>query len=356
MAKVVLSGIAKRFGEVEVLRPMTLTIEDGELLVLLGPSGCGKSTTLRIIAGLEEPSAGKLSIGDKDVTKVPPKDRDIAMVFQSYALYPHFTVRENLAYGLKVRGTPRAEIDARTDQAAALLGLEALLDRRPKELSGGQRQRVAMGRAIVRRPKVFLFDEPLSNLDAALRTQMRAEIARLHQELGTTMVYVTHDQIEAMTLATRIAILDRGELQQLGPPLTVYQEPSNAFVARFLGTPTMSLVSGQLVGERFESAELTVELGLTAARHAGKKAFLGLRAPAVQLGPSGKHRGTVELVEQTGGEAFVRLKLSGDTRLTARVEGQPSMALGSAVSFDVDAKATHLFEADDDDQPGEALL
>ena len=355
MAKVVLSGIAKRFGDVEVLRPMNLTIEDGELLVLLGPSGCGKSTTLRIIAGLEDPSAGKLSIGDRDVTKVPPKDRDIAMVFQSYALYPHLTVRENLAFGLKVRGTPRPEIDLRTDQAAALLGLEALLDRRPKELSGGQRQRVAMGRAIVRRPKVFLFDEPLSNLDAALRTQMRAEIARLHQELGTTMVYVTHDQIEAMTLASRIAILDKGELQQLGAPLTVYQAPSNAFVARFLGTPTMSLIAGQLVGERFESAELSLDLGLRAAKHAGKKAFLGLRAPAVQLGPSGAHRGTVELVEQTGGEAFVRLKLSGDSRLTARVDGQPSLALGSTLSFDVDAKAAHLFLSDDDDQPGEAV-
>ncbi|MFO0727452.1 MAG: ABC transporter ATP-binding protein [Myxococcota bacterium] len=355
MAQVVLSGIAKRFGTVEVLRPIDLTIEDGELLVLLGPSGCGKSTTLRIIAGLEEPTAGKLTIGDRDVTHVPPKDRDIAMVFQSYALYPHLTVRDNLAFGLRARKTPEPEIQKRTAEAAAMLGLEKLLDRRPKELSGGQRQRVAMGRAIVRRPKVFLFDEPLSNLDAALRTQMRAEIARLHVELKTTMVYVTHDQIEAMTLASRIAILDRGVLQQLGPPLSVYQSPKNAFVGRFLGSPTMSLLEGRLSGAKFESSDLALELGALAARHSGKKVFLGLRAPAITIGPSGAHRAKVELVEQTGGEAFVRLALQSGIRLTARLEGQPSLALGAEVSFDVDKAAVHVFAADERGEPGECL-
>ena len=356
MAGVALRGIAKRFGDVEVLKPIDLKIEDGEFLVLLGPSGCGKSTTLRIIAGLEQPSDGVLTIGDTDVTKLAPKDRDVAMVFQSYALYPHLTVADNLAFGLRVRKTPAAEIKTRTDVAAAMLGLEKLLDRKPKELSGGQRQRVAMGRAIVRRPKVFLFDEPLSNLDAALRTQMRAEIAKLHQKLGTTIIYVTHDQIEAMTLATRIVILDRGVVQQVGPPMDVYAKPTNGFVGQFLGAPPMNLVAGNVVdGPVFECAGFKLDLGPSAKRHVGKAAFIGIRPQALCPLDDGPIAGTVELVEPTGGESFVRLGVGDLHHLTARLEGATRLALGESVRFTAAPDSLHLFARGADGEPAEAL-
>ncbi|HEX4458124.1 MAG TPA: ABC transporter ATP-binding protein, partial [Polyangia bacterium] len=245
MAELKIDHVGKDRGPARILGDVSLTVADGELLVLVGPSGCGKSTLLRCIAGLEPLSRGAIVMDSVDISTAEPRDRDIAMVFQSYALYPHLTVRENLAFGLKMRKTPRAEIAQRLGEAAEMLGLTPLLDRRPAQLSGGQRQRVAMGRAVVRRPKVFLFDEPLSNLDAALRGQMRLELMRLHQRLAATMVYVTHDQVEAMTLADRIAVLDQGALMQVGPPSELYQRPANLFVARFIGTPEMNVVDAR---------------------------------------------------------------------------------------------------------------
>src|SRR5688572_14621069 len=355
MASVVLVGIAKRFGDVEVLTPLDLEIEDGEFLVLLGPSGCGKSTTLRIIAGLETPTEGKLVIGDRDVTKLAPKDRDVAMVFQSYALYPHLSVRENLMFGLKVRGTPKAESEKSIADVSAMLGLDQLLDRKPKELSGGQRQRVAMGRAIVRRPKVFLFDEPLSNLDAALRTQMRAEIASLHRRLGITTVYVTHDQVEAMTLASRIVILHQGVVQQIGKPMEVYARPANAFVGRFLGAPAMNQIAGEVKkGPIFACPGFEVPLPSKANEHVGKSVVLGVRPQSLALVGDGPIKGVVEIVEPTGGESFIRMKV-GEHHLTARVEGTPQLDLGSPISLAFDPSAVHLF-ASRGGESGESLL
>ena len=242
MSTVTFDHVTKKYGDVLAVNDLNLAINDGEFMVLVGPSGCGKTTSLRMIAGLEEISSGDLKIGDRVVNDVPPKDRDIAMVFQSYALYPHMTVRDNMAFGLKLRKLPKADIEKRVNEAAGILSLEKLLDRKPKELSGGQRQRVALGRAIVREPAVFLMDEPLSNLDAKLRVQTRAEIARLHQRMGTTFVYVTHDQVEAMTMGTRIAVMSDGLLQQVGTPQVLYDQPANRFVAGFIGSPSMNFV------------------------------------------------------------------------------------------------------------------
>jgi multiple sugar transport system ATP-binding protein len=247
MAAVVLKDVTKRFGQVSVIEGLDLEVKDHEFMVLVGPSGCGKSTALRMVAGLEEATGGTISIGDRVVNDVPPKDRDIAMVFQSYALYPHMTVRENLEFGLKIRKTPKAEMDKLVNEAAEMLGITQLLDRKPKQLSGGQRQRVAVGRAITRKPAVFLFDEPLSNLDAKLRVQMRAEISKLQNRLKTTTVYVTHDQVEAMTMGHRIAIMKDGKLQQVGTPLEVYEQPANLFVAAFIGTPPMNFLKATLM-------------------------------------------------------------------------------------------------------------
>ncbi|MER2559464.1 MAG: ABC transporter ATP-binding protein, partial [Myxococcaceae bacterium] len=249
-----LVGIKKSYGDNPVVKGVDLEVAPGEFLVMVGPSGCGKTTLLRVIAGLEQVDSGQVVMDGQDLTNVPPRDRDVGMVFQSYALYPHMTVRENLAFGLELRKVPRADIDTRVAEAAKMLELSHLLDRKPKALSGGQRQRVAMGRVIVRRPRLFLFDEPLSNLDTALRVQMRGELARLHRQLGVTMIYVTHDQVEAMTLATRVAVFNKGILQQLGPPLELYHRPQNTFVATFLGSPSMNLLDvrrdgAQLVGQ-----------------------------------------------------------------------------------------------------------
>ena len=355
MVDVRFEQVEKRFGDVRVLEPLDLTIESGELLVLLGPSGCGKSTTLRMLAGLETPTDGKIFIGDRDVTDLPPKDRDVAMVFQSYALYPHLSVRENLGFGLKMRKAPKAEIEERTSEASKMLGLDKLLDRKPKELSGGQRQRVAMGRAIVRRPKVFLFDEPLSNLDAALRTQMRAEIAALHQRLGITTVYVTHDQIEAMTLASRIVILDSGVVQQIGPPLEVYEKPNNGFVGRFLGSPAMNEIPGKIVdGPRFTGEGIDVTLPGERSAHVGKDVVLGIRPQSLTLADDGPIAGTVELVEPTGGESFVRVAV-GDRHLTARVEGAPKLGIGEAVKLSVAVDQVHVFARNAEGTAAEVL-
>ncbi|MEC8278463.1 MAG: ATP-binding cassette domain-containing protein [Myxococcota bacterium] len=297
MATVTFSNIHKSYGDTKVLKGIDFQVQDGEFLVLVGPSGCGKSTLLKCLAGLNEITSGEIVIGDKVVNDLPPRDRDVAMVFQSYALYPHMTVAENMGFALKLRKEPTAVIDKAVNEAAEMLDLTALLHRYPKELSGGQRQRVAMGRAIVRRPKVFLFDEPLSNLDAKLRNQLRLELKRLHQTLGTTMVYVTHDQVEAMTLADRIAVLNGGHLQQLGTPHELFHDPANRFVAGFIGSPAMCFLDG-------------IEDGVVT----------GIRPHDVKVADQGEPA-TVEAVESMGFESFLHLQFKGQ-HLTARVEGR----------------------------------
>jgi len=313
-----------------VLGDITLEIADGELLVLVGPSGCGKSTLLRCVAGLETPTRGSIHIDGKDMAKVEPRDRDIAMVFQSYALYPHLTVRENLAFGLKMRKVAPAEIERQVGEAATMLGLEHLLERRPGQMSGGQRQRVAMGRAVVRRPKVFLFDEPLSNLDSALRAQMRIELMQLHRRLKATMIYVTHDQVEAMTLADRIAVLNLGAVQQVGPPDALYRRPANLFVARFLGSPEMNILS------------LTEAAGLVLWMHEGTVS-IGVRAEGVRIG-DGPVTATVEVVEHLGWESLVHVVTSTGAKLVARVSAA-TVAAGS-VALGLDPDALHFFDSD----------
>jgi len=337
--------------KVRVLAGITMDIADGEFLVLVGPSGCGKSTLLRCIAGLEEISDGELFIDDRLVNRVPPKDRDIAMVFQSYALYPHMKVRENMAFSLSVRGMPKDEIARRVSEAAEQLGLTNLLDRFPRQLSGGQRQRVAMGRAIVRNPKVFLFDEPLSNLDAALRVQMRIELKKLHQRLKTTMIYVTHDQIEAMTLADRIAVLNGGLLQQLGTPAELYERPANRFVAGFIGSPSMNFMQGVFRrGERPSVAGPGFEFFLPAEyadiEGIPDEVTVGVRPH--QLDPVGKRHGTaqakVEVLEPIGWDTHMHCTL-GDTSVVAQVPSEHirSIKAGQDVTFNVYESDVHIF-------------
>ena len=280
MAKIVLDHVSKVFGsDVIAVNDVSLDIDDGEFMVLVGPSGCGKSTILRILAGLEEVTAGEITVGDRQVTDLPPKDRDVAMVFQNYALYPHMTVEQNLAFGLKLRKTPKAESKRRVDDVARILGLDPLMERKPAALSGGQRQRVAMGRAMVREPLAFLMDEPLSNLDAKLRVQMRAELARLHERLRTTTVYVTHDQVEAMTLGQRVAVLRDGLLQQVDTPQNLYTHPANLFVAAFIGSPPMNLVEASIAGRRisFAGFDLPLDASADLAGYNGRTVILGIR-------------------------------------------------------------------------------
>jgi ABC-type sugar transport system ATPase subunit len=334
MAGVRFDKLQKAYGDVRIIRGVDLDVADGEFLVLVGPSGCGKSTMLRCVAGLEEITGGALSIGDRVVNDVAPRDRGVAMVFQSYALYPHMTVRENMAFGLKIRKAPVDEIESRIAGAAKLLDIESLLDRLPKQLSGGQRQRVAIGRAIVRQPDVFLFDEPLSNLDAALRTQMRVELKKLHRELGTTMVYVTHDQVEAMTLADRIAILRDGLLQQVGTPAEVYDTPANRFVASFIGSPSMNF----LAADRFDVApQGAVEVGI-------RPQHLERSEPA---GASVSLTATVEVIEPMGWEAYVHAHV-GDETLVAhlRTEDLGPLEPGSTVQLWAPSERLHFFDAD----------
>jgi multiple sugar transport system ATP-binding protein len=339
-----------------------LTVDAGEFVVLVGPSGCGKSTTLRMVAGLEAISAGTLSIGDRVVNDVPPADRDIAMVFQTYALYPHMTVRENMAFALRLRKRPAAEIAERVNAAAATLGLTPLLDRTPRELSGGQRQRVAIGRAIVREPSVFLFDEPLSNLDAALRAEMRRELADIHQRLGATMLYVTHDQVEAMTLGDRIVVMHEGRVRQVGTPADVYDHPHDTFVARFLGSPPMNLLPGALVKDaqrvyvRLEDApsvnlELPPALAAAATRARAATLVIGVRPEHLTAGAhageamaNGSFPATLELAEPLGHEQLLHLRV-GSATITVR--GRPGVRppLGSTMSVSLAREHLHLFDA-----------
>jgi multiple sugar transport system ATP-binding protein len=356
MAAVVLKGVTKRFGETRVIEGLDLEIRDQEFMVLVGPSGCGKSTALRMVAGLEDVTSGEISIGGKVVNDVPPKDRDIAMVFQSYALYPHMTVRENLEFGLKIRKTPPAEMDRLVAEAAQILGIEPLLARKPKELSGGQRQRVALGRAIVRKPAVFLFDEPLSNLDAKLRVQMRAEIKKLQARLGVTAIYVTHDQVEAMTMGHRIAVLHAGILQQVGAPLDLYERPANLFVAAFIGSPPMNFVPATLAdgATRIAAAGFSVPVpealrGAVAGRD-GAKVVMGVRpenlAPPGRepRGPSAPIPVTVEIAEPLGNEVVVHAR-AGQDGLTYKQDPHQATVIGSTLDLRLELDATHLFDA-----------
>ena len=340
MARVSLHAVRKVYDNGYIaVENASFEAADRELLVFVGPSGCGKSTLLRMIAGLESITAGTISIGDRVVNDVPPKSRDIAMVFQSYALYPHMTVYENMAFGLKLHGTPRAEIDERVRKAASMLALDGILDRTPRQLSGGQRQRVALGRALVREPAVFLLDEPLSNLDAKLRLQTRTEIARLHRQLGATMIYVTHDQVEAMTLGDRIVVLDKGKVQQIDTPMALYERPANRFVAGFIGSPAMNFIEGAIEGGEFRSDDGSVRVPLDGP---ARRVTLGVRPEDVEVG-SGPIHAAVELLEPVGNETFVYAR-AGSNALVARTTPRELPAAGEEVALDVDRRRVHLFD------------
>ena len=343
MASVSFRGVGKRFpGGVTALSSLDLEVEDGELVVLVGPSGCGKSTTLRILAGLEEPTQGRVLIGDRDVTDIDPRDRDIAMVFQSYALYPHMTVRDNLSFALRMRRVSSGMIDGQVSRAAEILGIEGLLERKPRELSGGQRQRVALGRAIVRDPAVFLFDEPLSNLDAKLRVQMRGELSLLHNRLGSTMIYVTHDQAEAMTLGDRVVILDEGRVQQIAPPLEVYDRPENRFTAGFIGSPSMNFLSARIDDGVMRLWSGSVRIGLPDVPD-GEYEF-GVRPEDVVHDPDSGWAGDVEVVETLGNEKMVIFRVGRDN-LVARCEPSLPVAVGDQFGFGFRMERTHLFDS-----------
>ena len=337
MASVKLENIHKSFGDQPVLHGIDLDIGDGEFVVFVGPSGCGKSTLLRLIAGLETSNQGSISIGDKVVDDTAPSKRGVAMVFQSYALYPHMSVYNNMAFGLKQAKTPRKEIRQRVEEAANILGLNDLLKRSPKELSGGQRQRVAIGRAIVREPEVFLFDEPLSNLDAALRTQTRLEISRLHQRLESTMIYVTHDQIEAMTLADRIVVLRDGRVEQYGTPLELYQSPANTFVAGFIGSPKMNFFNLQ-----------DIENHSNIASKNNRGTLIGVRSEHLKSCDDSQAliTGTIELTEQLGEYSLVYLKTDGGQSFTVKVNQAESLTSGTRISFSAKPEHIHHFDAE----------
>jgi len=360
MASVTYEHVTKEFGKVIAVNDLNLHIEDKEFLVFVGPSGCGKTTALRLLAGLEEITAGTIKIGDRVINDVPPKDRDIAMVFQSYALYPHLSVFDNLAFGLKLRKTPKEEIKLRVNQAAEILGIQELLDRKPRQLSGGQRQRVAVGRSIVREPKVFLFDEPLSNLDAKLRIAMRAEISKLHNRLQTTFIYVTHDQMEAMTMATRIAVINKGILQQLDTPQMLYDHPVNMFVAGFIGSPSMNFFNGILRKDSgkflVDAGEFSVQIPLDRFEgyqsYEGKPVVFGIRPEDIYnpaFTPPGIHAEKVsvkvDVTELMGNEIFLYLIVAGNT-IVARVDPRTNFKLGEKVEVEFNMDNFHLFDPD----------
>ncbi|WP_309083354.1 sn-glycerol-3-phosphate ABC transporter ATP-binding protein UgpC [Chelativorans sp.] len=354
MAGVQFVDVKKSFGAVPVIKGVNIGIEDGEFVILVGPSGCGKSTLLRMLAGLENISDGTIRIGERVVNTVPPKDRDIAMVFQNYALYPHMTVADNMAFSLKLKGTPKEERDRRVNAAAEILGLSQLLDRYPRQLSGGQRQRVAMGRAIVRDPQVFLFDEPLSNLDAKLRVAMRAEIKELHQRLQTTTVYVTHDQIEAMTMADKIVVMHDGIVEQIGAPLDLYDRPANLFVAGFIGSPAMNMIRGRLDPERRTIFVAEDGTRLPVSDHGpdavGRDLVYGVRPEFIRLDPAGP-AAEVIVTEPTGYETHMIVKLGGGEAncvFRERVQARP----GETINISIDPERVHLFDV----QTGKRLL
>jgi multiple sugar transport system ATP-binding protein len=352
MATVTFDKALRQYPETPVpsVDQISLDIDDGEFLVLVGPSGCGKSTTLRMLAGLEPVDSGHIRIGDNDVTELSPRERDIAMVFQNYALYPHMSVRENMAFALKIAGVSKKERDERVEEAARLLDLEAFLDRRPKALSGGQRQRVAMGRAIVRSPQVFLMDEPLSNLDAKLRVQTRAQIASLTRRLGVTTVYVTHDQVEAMTMGDRVAVLADGRLQQVDTPANLYDRPANLFVAGFMGSPAMNLIEVTVEGSALRLGDVEIELSAVQREQVtGDTVTIGVRPE--DLHTEGEHgfEVTVDLVEELGADAYVHGRASlpgGEKTVVARVAGRSTIRRGDSVRVVPDAVRVHLFDTD----------
>jgi multiple sugar transport system ATP-binding protein len=351
-SSVALRDVVKTFGGAPIIKSLSLTVEPGEFAVFVGPSGCGKSTLLRLIAGLETPTSGSVHINERDVTHVHPSKRGIAMVFQSYALYPHMTVEGNMAFGLKIRGMSGDEIKTRVKRAAEILQMQDLLDRKPRQLSGGQRQRAAIGRAIVREPHVFLFDEPLSNLDAALRGQMRVELARLHAQLGTTMIYVTHDQVEAMTLAHKIVVLNAGRIEQAGAPLELYRKPANAFVAGFLGSPKMNFLEAKVYA--VNGGETMVALGsgpiTLPCRHArlstGDMVTVGVRPEDFVIANAGHaFNGRVVLVEPLGGETIAHVAIDGGT-VVVKLPGEAAVAQGTPIALSVDPARCHLFDGD----------
>ncbi len=360
MSSLALKNIYKIYdGDVTVVHNFNLDIEDKEFIIFVGPSGCGKSTTLRMIAGLEEISKGDLYIGDKLVTDVEPKDRDIAMVFQNYALYPHMSVYDNMAFALKLRNVPKQEIDIKIKEAAKILDIESLLDRKPKALSGGQRQRVALGRAIVRQPKVFLMDEPLSNLDAKLRVQMRTEITKLHKKLETTFIYVTHDQTEAMTMGTRIVVMNKGVVQQVDTPQNIYNYPNNKFVASFIGSPQMNFMNGTVKSENYEvyvligneKILLPAEKGqkLIQLGYVGKEVTLGIRPEDMDESKvatdDAKMSGTVDVVELMGAESYIHVKCE-DNLFVVRVNGTTDKKMGQAIDIYMNKDKIHVFDSE----------
>ncbi|SLN27300.1 Maltose/maltodextrin import ATP-binding protein MalK [Aquimixticola soesokkakensis] len=346
MSSVTIKNLQKSYGAVDVIHGIDVDIAPGEFVILVGPSGCGKSTMLRMVAGLEDISGGTISIGDRVVNDLAPKDRDIAMVFQNYALYPQMTVAQNMGFALEMAGHSKADIARQVARSAEILGLEPLLDRKPANLSGGQRQRVAMGRAIVREPQVFLFDEPLSNLDAKLRVQMRAEIKALHARLGTTILYVTHDQVEAMTMADKIVVLNAGKVEQIGSPLDLYDHPANKFVAGFLGSPAMNFFDATITQNTAQLADgQRVPLGARAGEVAeGQQLTLGLRPETLTLDPAGPLQGRVKLIEPTGSETFIALDIAGQDA-TVVLKDRLEAAAGDMLRFDVTQGRIHLFAA-----------
>lgn len=344
MSAVKIINATKKYGDIQVIHGIDLDIKDGEFCVFVGPSGCGKSTLLRMISGLEEVTSGDIHIGDKNVTKMQPADRGIAMVFQSYALYPHMTVRENMAFGLKMTKVPAAVINEKVNEAASILHLEPYLDRKPKTLSGGQRQRVAIGRAIVRGPEVFLFDEPLSNLDAELRVEMRVEITRLHRELGTTIIYVTHDQVEAMTLADKIVVLKEGRIQQVGTPLSLYDDPQNIFVAGFIGSPTINLLKGSITDGKLsipslETLKLDVSDTITSLM---SELIIGLRPQHLKLAKSGDLE--VEFTEALGDISYIYLKTQSGDRVVVESRDEKLPSTSAKVGIEVKASKALFFD------------
>ena len=347
MAEVRLTGVNKFYGAAQALHAISLTIADGEFAVFVGPSGCGKSTLLRSIAGLEDISDGAIHIADRDVTRAAPSERDVAMVFQSYALYPHMTVRENMDFGMKVNIFPLPDRKRRIADAARILQLEPYLDRKPAHLSGGQRQRVAIGRAIVKEPKVFLFDEPLSNLDAKLRVQMRVELEALHRDLKATMVYVTHDQVEAMTMADKIVVLNAGRIEQVGPPMELYNRPATEFVAGFIGAPAMNFLGVQMQGEQTLGGQAMIG-GVAMGPAPAGTVKLGIRPEHVILRPAGQGQlaAEVTICETLGGDAYLYVRIAGGETLVVRAEGDTALDHGAVVGLDFPALRLHHFAAD----------